>query len=91
MFQADYEFVDLYGEKWSIQESSLATQNAIWLGVDEVTPKILASRLDPKLTGWLPYVLPDGVLLNGRMHLSQRQAADLVKLLQGFVATGELN
>ena len=28
------EFVDLYGANCSIQESSLATDNAIWLGVN---------------------------------------------------------
>lgn len=30
-------FVDLYGDKASIQESSLATDNAIWLGLNEGT------------------------------------------------------
>jgi len=29
------EFVDRYGEQCSIQESSLATEAALWLGVDE--------------------------------------------------------
>lgn len=29
------EFVDRYGSQCSIQESSLATENAIWLGVDK--------------------------------------------------------
>lgn len=29
------QFVDLYGSKCSIQDSSLATDAAIWLGVDE--------------------------------------------------------
>ena len=28
-----YEFKDLYGQKCTIQESSLATDDAIWLGV----------------------------------------------------------
>lgn len=28
------EFEDLYGQKCSIQKSSLATSDAIWLGVD---------------------------------------------------------
>jgi len=28
------EFADLYGQKCSLQDSSLATQAAIWLGVD---------------------------------------------------------
>ena len=28
-------FTDIYGEKCSIQKSSLATDDAIWLGVDK--------------------------------------------------------
>lgn len=28
------EFIDLYGSQCSIQESSLATEMALWLGVD---------------------------------------------------------
>ena len=31
------EFADRYGEKCSIQESSLATEAAIWLGCDHET------------------------------------------------------
>jgi len=34
--RADFE--DLYGSRCSIQESSLATRYAIWLGVDEGSP-----------------------------------------------------
>ena len=32
-----HEFTDMYGEKCSIQDSSLATEPAIWLGCDENT------------------------------------------------------
>jgi hypothetical protein len=32
------EFVDRYGEKCSIQKSSLATEECIWLGVDHDPP-----------------------------------------------------
>ena len=32
------EFTDLYGSRCSIQESSLATINALWLGVDIGSP-----------------------------------------------------
>lgn len=31
------EFEDIYGEKCSIQKSSLATKDAIWLGQDQPT------------------------------------------------------
>ncbi len=33
------DFTDLYGSECSIQESSLATQAAIWLGVDKPSPQ----------------------------------------------------
>jgi hypothetical protein len=32
---ARYDFKDLYGNACSLQESSLATDNAIWLGCNE--------------------------------------------------------
>lgn len=34
---ARVDFIDLYGESCSLQESSLATQDAIWLGCDTGT------------------------------------------------------
>jgi hypothetical protein len=60
------DFKDRYGAACSIQQSSLATEDCIWLGVD----------------------LPDG---QGRMHLSQEMAADLIPLLERFIATGEID
>lgn len=41
------KFTDLYGEKCSIQKSSLATDDAIWLGIDK--PK-LTRTLDRAIT-----------------------------------------
>lgn len=34
---ARYEFIDRYGEECSLQESSLATESAIWLGQNRGT------------------------------------------------------
>lgn len=34
------DFDDLYSQKCSIQKSSLATQDAIWLGVDNTGPQM---------------------------------------------------
>lgn len=89
-------FDDLYGAKCSIQKSSLATDDAIWLGVDDANPKILASQAksvgittDVK-TGWIDYPVPEQVLLTTRMHLNREQVAALLPLLQRFVDTGEL-
>lgn len=90
------EFIDRYGVKCSIQKSSLATEDAIWLGVDDASPKILASKAaelgikTDETTGWVPYPVPKDVLLTTRMHLTQEMARDLLPALQRFVDTGEL-
>ena len=68
------EFIDLHGKVCSIQESSLATDNAIWLGCDAGTHTKSG----------------DIELCLSRMHLSQEQVAELLPLLQHFVDTGEL-
>ena len=90
------EFTDRYGEKCSIQKSSLATEDAIWLGVDNPNPKILASKAaslgveTTETTGWIPYPIPKEVLMSTRMHLTQDMVRQLIPLLQRFADTGEL-
>ena len=84
-------FVDRYGEKCSLQESSLANESCIWLGIDNVTIKE---------EGWHPLYparvreLPEEQCANlstfGRMHLTREQVAELLPHLQRFVETGEL-
>lgn len=73
------DFTDLYGEACSIQDSSLATTDAIWLGVDHVNAKEMAS-----VVGIDPERIP------ARMHLSRELAAELLPLLQRFVDTGSI-
>lgn len=76
---ARWEFTDRYGEKCSIQDSSLATENAIWLGINRVA--ITEENL----------VEEDGVKYAlGRMHLTQQQAKKLVPILQYFAEHGSL-
>lgn len=69
-----FEFKDNYGANCSLQKSSLATEDCIWLGIDD----------DPKrhhVTGeWL----------GQRMHLSRGQINKLLPILKKFVKTGEL-
>lgn len=69
------EFEDRYKQKCSIQKSSLATEDCIWLGVDVGIPIELGG---------------DGKKIMGRMHLTQEMAAELIPILQRFVNTGEL-
>ena len=96
------EFTDRYGAKCSIQQSSLATEGAIWLGVNDPDLKIMArdavaiGRDDllndgpERLNGRVAYPVPDTVLATTRMHLTQEQVAELLPLLIYFAENGEL-
>jgi hypothetical protein len=80
----DYiEFVDRYGEKCSLQESSLATESAVWFGIDNPIPKVLKQG-----HGWVRVDLPEGTLISGRMHLTQKMVKDILPHLIKFAETG---
>lgn len=85
------EFVDLYDNKCSIQKSSLAMDDAIWFGIDDAKPQIMASKVTPGGTGWVPYPIPEDVLLTTRMHLTRQQVKKLLPVLQRFVETGDID
>lgn len=75
------EFEDMYGSTCSIQDSSLATDDCIWLGVND------GEHFQCKP----PYNKnPDAKTTGGWMHLSRGQVAALLPLLQHFVNTGML-
>lgn len=89
-------FKDHYGVPCSLQASSLAIYckpgtSAVWLGCDDAQPKIMASdaaRLGIKTDapcGWIPYPIPDEVLLSTRMHLNREQVAGLIAHLQSWL------
>lgn len=93
-------FTDRYGALCSLQQSSLADYeppgtSAVWLGVENPEPKILAAdaaKLGVKTeerTSWIPYPLPKEVLINTRMHLDLNQAKALVAVLGMWIASGE--
>lgn len=84
------EFLDRYESPCSLQKSSLATEDAIWLGVDNADPKIMASQTAEGGTGWVKYHIPAEVSLTTRMHLTRKQVAKLLPHLQKFVETGEI-
>lgn len=91
------EFIDSHDQKCSIQKSSVATYEAIWFGIDDADPKIMATdakRLGlptfGETTGWVPYEVPKEVLFHTRMHLSQDQVKELLPTLIKFAETGEL-
>ncbi|MDD5405982.1 MAG: hypothetical protein PHE73_03445 [Sulfurovaceae bacterium] len=85
------DFHDFNDRECSLQISSLATEKAIWLGIDNPRPKILASdaeKLGVKTTehcGWIDYPLPEEVLLATRMHLTTDQVRSLIVVLKQFI------
>lgn len=89
-------FTDYYDAKCSLQKSSLATDDAIWLGVDDPEPKVMASQAHQlgvqtsETCGWVPYPIPKGVSLTTRMHLTRERVKELLPALRHFVKTGEL-
>ena len=89
-------FTDHYSNKCSLQKSSLADQDCIWLGVDDLNPLVMASEAaelgiqTDQTRGWVSYPIPSNVIFNNRMHLTRAQAAELLPYLQKFVDTGEL-
>lgn len=80
-----YDFIDMNGYECSIQKSSVATEDCIWLGLDSGSPKKLVFN-----EGWVPVELPEEVELNTRMHLTREQAGVLAKQLKYFSDVGEL-
>lgn len=92
-------FEDSYGVKCSLQKSSTAMEDMIWLGIDKVEPTIMISDAE-KLgidtwnasvdEGWVSYDIPEEVLLSTRMHLTQEQVKKILPFLINFVETGDL-
>lgn len=94
------KFIDRYDNECSIQKSSLAFEECIWLGLDNANPQIMSrdairmglrkQTFDENDNGWVKYEIPKEVSLNTRMHLTRKQVKELLPLLQKFVETGEL-
>ena len=79
------EFNDRYGIGCSLQESSLATEAAIWFGVSDANPQICKPE-----QGWIPVAFPEGTLFHTRMHLTQDDVKKLMPYLQYFLENGQL-
>ena len=84
------KFKDYYDCDCNIQHSSLATEECIWLGVQDAEPQIMASNTKEGGVGWVPYDIPKEVLLNTRMHITRKQSFKLAKVLLKFALTGKL-
>ena len=87
------EFVDRYGAKCSLQESSLAEEAAIWFGADELGLKGFIP-----FEGWEDISESDlkekfevqDIVANTRMHLTQDMVKELLPALIHFAETGYL-
>ncbi len=79
------DFKDYYKVECSLQKSSLAMKDAIWLGCNDADPKILIPH-----QGWTSVDMPEEYVANTRMHLTQDQVRELLPYLINFVETGEL-
>ena len=71
----------------------------LWVGVDDPEPKVMRSQASEvglkvpageEVSGWMPYPIPEQVLLSTRMHLSKDQVFGLVQRLQAWLETGSL-
>ena len=85
-------FKDGNGKDCSLQKSSVATEDYVWLGCDKIglvmeIPGVGFQDIPTESEGF------GGVnyLANTRMHLNRRQVGNLIPHLQKFVQTGELS
>jgi len=81
------EFTDSYGHKCSIQKSSAATRDCIWLGIDK--PKLTVFE-DDSHGKYVTTEMPKNFDVDSRMHLTIDQVAMLLPVLRQFVETGDL-
>lgn len=85
------EFTDARGQTCSLQKSSRADDDHVWLGCDEINLK----RFEP-YKGWSDVKLeqdaPNGIthIANTRMELTRDMVRKLLPALQHFADTGEL-
>ncbi len=71
----------------------------LWLGIDDAKPQIMKSKaramglsLPPgECTGWMPYPVPEDVLMTTRMHLNEAQVRGLIGRLQHWLDKGTLH
>ena len=77
-----YMFKDTYENQCSIQKSSIATEDRIWIGFDDL-------NLYDKISG-KPVKAPDNVSAFTRMHINREQAKAIVEVLNTFIETGDI-
>lgn len=98
-------FLDHYNKKCSLQISSAATAECVWLGIEDAEPRILttdAIRLGVikeedvphnflgEPCGWIKYPVPQEVSFTTRMHITREQAKQLALKLLEFALCGTI-
>lgn len=92
-------FTDRGGDKCTLQQSSLADYvqpgiSAVWLGVEDANPQVMATKASSvgvqttETCGWVPYPIPEDVLLSTRMHLDRKQVKKLIVSLTRWLERG---
>ena len=92
-------FKDRSNKDCSLQISSLE-EDAIWLGVNDAEPKILAQdaidiglrkpTYDEGDNGWMSIDVPKEITFNTRMLLTRKQIKALLPYLKTFAKTGDI-
>ncbi len=77
-------FFDANGQECSIQKSSAAEVDLLWLGCDHADPKFFGPH------GWEPVRMPEMYVANTRMHLSRRNVWQLLPKLIKFALCGDI-
>jgi hypothetical protein len=76
-------FKDRNGIECSLQESSLATERALWLGCQNANPRVLVPG-----QSWQPIPMPAEYIADTRMHLNEKQVKALVAHLNRWLKAG---
>ena len=85
-------FKDHNDVECSIQTSSIASDDAIWLGATEIGLKEFIAYRSP--SAWKNIELEQTVthhhVANTRMHLTRKQVEKILPILEKFVETGDI-
>ncbi len=82
------EFKDEKGVECSIQMSSNAMKECIWIGCNDADPRYFVPLGNPS---WRKLEKPPEAtdwIFNTRMHLTRKQVEKIIPILQKFVDTG---
>lgn len=79
------QFRDRNGVSCSLQKSSIASEDAIWFGCNDIDLQLFTPG-----KGWESIPLTKDHIANTRMHLTQEQVIALLPYLKRFAETGEL-